>query len=282
MAVSISSGDLQKLAPRGKSSIIASLVPPLNRYLPDYGIDTPLRVAHFLAQAAHEADSFKTLQEYASGAAYQGRKDLGNLQPGDGVRFKGRGIFQLTGRVNYQAYGKRLDLPLLAHPELAAQPEVSVRVACEYWKAKGLNAWADRDDVKEITRRINGGFNGLSDRKQYLAKAKVIFGDERLSAPPDKPAPIEEEVPDAPIAPERNKTGITEGGGLASIGTAADTLTQANDVVRTVNDTKENVSDLGVMDYVAALFSNPRFLISALVLVGLIGGLVYWQWKKHR
>lgn len=278
MSVSITLDDLRRLAPRGKSSIVQSLIAPLNRYLPDYGIDTPLRVAHFMAQAAHEADSFKTLQEYASGAAYQGRKDLGNLQPGDGVRYKGRGIFQLTGRVNYQAYGKRLGLDLIRHPELAASADVSVRVACEYWKAKGLNAWADRDDVKEITRRINGGYNGLSDRKSYLAKAKAIFGDRA----PKQPAPVDEEVPDAPIAPDRGKTGITEGGGIASVGTAADTLTQANDVIRTVNDTKENVSELGVMDYAVALLSNPRFLISAGFLIAIVGGLIYWQFRKRR
>lgn len=197
---------LRRLAPRASQGIIFTLAPHLDRYLPQYGITSPLRVSHFLAQAAHETDSFKTLIEYASGAAYQGRKDLGNVREGDGKRFKGRGIFQLTGRVNYEAYGRRLGIDIVANPDKACDPEVAVRVACEYWKLKGLNAWADRDDVVEITRRINGGRNGLSDRIGYLKKAKAIFGADVPHAAQliaqQVPA---EEVPDAPIAAEPAK-----------------------------------------------------------------------------
>lgn len=191
------------IAPRGNVVIMRGVANAMAAYFPQYQIDTPLRQAHFIAQAAMETDGFKTLHEYASGEAYQGRKDLGNTQPGDGKRFKGRGIFQLTGRVNYTAYGKRLGLDLVSNPELAAIPENSVRIACEYWKAKGLNAWADRDDVNEITRRINGGYNGLATRKVYLQRAKAVLcpaGDD-----PPKFVTPHEEVPDAPIAAEPAK-----------------------------------------------------------------------------
>lgn len=192
---------LSQIAPGAKPDIAASLAVPLSTYLPAYGIDTPLRVAHFLAQAAHETANFRTLKEYASGKAYEGRKDLGNIQPGDGKRFKGRGIFQLTGRANYRAYGKRLGVDLENNPERAADPDISVRVACEYWRAKGLSGWADRDDIEQITRKINGGLNGFAERRACLARAKAIVKDD-APAEPVPPAPIEEEVPDAPIAYE--------------------------------------------------------------------------------
>lgn len=206
MAITVALAALKKLAPKGDPAILAALHAPLNAWLPQYGITTPLRVQHFLAQAAHETDGFKTLVEYASGKAYEGRKDLGNVALGDGARFRGRGIFQLTGRANYEAYGRRLGIDLIGNPARAANPDVAVRVACEYWKAKGLNAWADRDDLNEITRRINGGYNGLKDRAAYLSRAKALFRDEASPLPVPRPAeaPLEE-VPDAPIAAEPSK-----------------------------------------------------------------------------
>lgn len=140
------------------------------------GIDgTALRLAHFLAQLGHESDGFKAMEEYASGAAYEGRADLGNTQPGDGKRFKGRGPIQLTGRANYRDYGRRIGIDLEAHPEIAALPSLGVLTACAYWTVKGLNALSDRDDVEGITRRINGGLNGLADRKARLAVAKALL-----------------------------------------------------------------------------------------------------------
>lgn len=193
--------NLRKLViPYGNAGILSALVAPLNTYLPQYAINTPLRVQHFLAQAAHETDHFKTLHEYASGAAYQGRKDLGNTHPGDGVKYKGRGIFQCTGRSNYEAYGRRLGLDLINRPELAADPEVSVRIACEYWKAKGLNRWADDDDVEEVTRKINGGRNGLAEREALLDKAKELhLGENMPVAPRPTPPLVSPTVPAPPV-----------------------------------------------------------------------------------
>lgn len=143
------------------------------RWFPDYGLmDSGLRLAHFLAQEIHESGSFRYMEEIASGKAYEGRGDLGNVQLGDGVRYKGRGPFQLTGRANYRTFGARIGIDLERHPEIAAFPSIGQHIALEYWKAKGLNALADRDDVEAITRKINGGLNGFADRKAHLAKVK--------------------------------------------------------------------------------------------------------------
>jgi putative chitinase len=152
-------------------------------WIKEAGIDTPGRVAEFLAQACLETDYFRALEEYASGAAYEGRKNLGNVVAGDGKRFKGRGIFQCTGRDNYARYGKRLGLDLIKEPALAARPDVSVRIAVLYWNDKGLNAYADRGDTKAISRAINRGnatsrlaANHESDRVKIAKKARELLG----------------------------------------------------------------------------------------------------------
>jgi putative chitinase len=138
-------------------------------------MDSPLRLAHFIAQLAHESGGFRYMEEIASGAAYEGRSDLGNVQPGDGKRYKGRGPIQLTGRANYREYGRALGIDFENHPEVVALPSVGLMVACRYWATHKLNALADADDIEATTRRINGGLNGLADRKGYLAKAKGLL-----------------------------------------------------------------------------------------------------------
>ncbi len=144
-----------------------------NVHFKDYAIlYNELRFAHFIAQLAHESGNFRYMEEIASGAAYEGRKDLGNIMAGDGVRFKGRGPIQLTGRANYQKYGRALGIDFESHPELVAIPSIGLLVACKFWVNNGLNELSDRDDVLTITRRINGGTNGLNDRKANLAKIK--------------------------------------------------------------------------------------------------------------
>ena len=144
-----------------------------NVHFPDYGImDSPLRLAHFMAQLVHESGSFRYMEEIASGAAYEGREDLGNIVAGDGKRYKGRGPIQLTGRANYRDFGRRIGIDLERHPEIAAVPSIGLQLALEYWRNRNLNIWADRDDVETITRKINGGTNGLADRKAHLAKIK--------------------------------------------------------------------------------------------------------------
>ncbi|OCZ69992.1 glycoside hydrolase family 19 protein [Acinetobacter pittii] len=144
-----------------------------NVHFKDYAIlHNELRFAHFIAQLAHESGNFRYMEEIASGAAYEGRKDLGNIIAGDGVRFKGRGPIQLTGRENYQKYGRALGIDFESHPELVAIPSIGLLVACKFWVNNGLNELSDRDDILTITRRINGGKNGLNDRKSNLAKIK--------------------------------------------------------------------------------------------------------------
>jgi putative chitinase len=174
--------------------LIPGLVDWMNNLCPTYAIDTPREYAHFLAQACHETDHFKTLQEYAKGNAYEGRLDLGNMQPGDGIKFKGRGIFQTTGRANYLQLGikkGRRDL-FINTPELLEQPEYAVWSACEFWNTRNLNDPANHADgdilkkkykgnvldvspIEFISITINGGYNGMDERKKYYAIAQGML-----------------------------------------------------------------------------------------------------------
>jgi putative chitinase len=179
--IQLTSEILLEIAPQASRELIVDLTPHLNRYLPEYGIDTLLRLDHFLGQSAEETAGFRTLVEYASGREYEGRKDLGNVEAGDGPRFKGRGIFQLTGRLNYMAMTHTLGVDLVSNPDLAATPEIAVRTACEYWKSRDLSKYADADDLETITRRINGGTNGIADRETFTTRADKaltpLFGE---------------------------------------------------------------------------------------------------------
>lgn len=162
--------------------------------LPGHAIDTELRLAHFLAQAAHETAGFTRFLELGSGDGpdadpyddylqrYDGRADLGNREPGDGERYRGRGIFQLTGRANYRRYGAKLGLPLEQRPELAALPINAVRIAASYWTERQINLAADRDDLKAVTKAINGGLNGLASRAAFLDQARKYLGLSRTGA----------------------------------------------------------------------------------------------------
>jgi len=147
-----------------------------NIHFAAYGIMSPLRLAHFMAQLVHESGSFRYMEEIASGAAYEGRADLGNTQPGDGKRFKGRGPIQITGRANYRRFGRLIGIDIESAPEIAAHPSVGLHLALAYWRDRGLNAIADADDVTTITKRINGGLTGFEDRKMHLAKIKSWLG----------------------------------------------------------------------------------------------------------
>jgi putative chitinase len=144
-------------------------------YFSPYGIlVSGLRLAHFMAQVIHESGGFRYMEELASGAAYEGRADLGNVAPGDGTRYKGRGPIQITGRANYRTFGQAIGIDIENHPEICAIPSIGLHLALEYWKSRNLNALADADDVVGITRKINGGTNGLDDRKDHLARMKEL------------------------------------------------------------------------------------------------------------
>jgi len=168
--------DLRAIA-GGPAPLASKLVGPINTHAASQGITTPLRMAHFVAQIAHESGSFLYAEEIADGSAYEGRADLGNTEPGDGRRYKGRGLIQLTGRANYADYSRDSGIDYVARPELvASDPFAAVDVACWYWNKRRINALADADDVKAVTKAINGGYNGLDDRMAYLARAKAVLG----------------------------------------------------------------------------------------------------------
>lgn len=150
---------------------------PLNDAMDQFGIDTPVRQAAFLAQIAHESGSLRYTVEIASGAAYEGRADLGNTQPGDGRRFKGRGLIQITGRKNYLACSQALygDDRLLTQPQMLEGVADACHSAAWFWSSRGLNALADVGDFERITRRINGGLNGEPERLAFFERAQQVL-----------------------------------------------------------------------------------------------------------
>lgn len=144
----------------------------LNYFGKGFCINTPQRWAHYLAQIAHESCELKYTKELASGKAYEGRKDLGNTKNGDGMRYKGRGLIQITGKANYEKYKAFCGYDVVLHPELLEKPFGAVKSSMWYWLKHDLNTLADKDDLKGITKVINGGLNGYEDRKKYLIRAK--------------------------------------------------------------------------------------------------------------
>lgn len=143
-------------------------------------INTRLRQAAFLAQIGHESGSLVYTKELGGAsyfAKYDGRKDLGNTQPGDGTRFCGRGLIQVTGRANYAKCSEALfsDDRLLKNPELLEQPEWAAKSAVWYWSTRSLNALADADRFTDLTKKINGGTNGLEDRKARYRLALTVL-----------------------------------------------------------------------------------------------------------
>jgi len=151
-------------------------ITPLDATADEFEINTALRLVAFIAQVAHESGELHYVRELATGQEYEGRTDLGNTQPGDGVKFKGRGLIQITGRFNYARCAAALILPLVDQPELLEQPVNACRSAGWFWKTHGLNEIADTDDIIRCTRIINGGTNGLAQRQQYYERAKSALG----------------------------------------------------------------------------------------------------------
>lgn len=163
--------------PNFKGQTVDSIVALLNKYAAEFAITTDLRWAHYLAQIAHESAEMRYTKELASGAAYDtGKlaKRLGNTpeKDGDGQRYKGRGLIQLTGRSNYEAYKKYCGFDVVKDPELLAKPVGAIRSSMWFWRLNGLNVLADKDEVVSVTKRINGGTNGLYERRMYLTRAK--------------------------------------------------------------------------------------------------------------
>jgi len=174
----LSEDALLAIMAKGNTGTIKTYFALFKTMLPKYNINTSLRIAHFLAQVGHESLSLKYTRELASGAAYENRADLGNTQKGDGVRFKGRGLIQLTGRANYGKYGTYAGLDLLkkGNEEMIANtPRYALDVSLWFWNSRKLNTHADADNLRAITRRVNGGYNGMEDRQDYLDRAKFFL-----------------------------------------------------------------------------------------------------------
>ena len=174
---------LSQIMPHASQARRKAFLPFLAEAMQRHAIDNLPRAAAFLAQLAHESGEFQYMEEIWGPTAAQRRYEpdtplaraLGNTDKGDGYRYKGRGPIQVTGRANYQRYGKELDVDLVKQPELAAKPEHGFDIAGVYWTKNGLNALADAGDFKAITRRINGGYNGLADREAYYRRAKQVL-----------------------------------------------------------------------------------------------------------
>jgi putative chitinase len=185
--------------------IDAKWLEPLNTTFAKYDISTPARQAFFVGQCAHESGNFRILEEnlhYSASAlmrvwpsrfpnldvanqyannpekiankVYAGR--LGNVEDGDGWKFHGRGVIQLTGRDNYDRCGKALGVDLINQPQLLVDPHYAALSAGWFWNKAGLNALADSQDYETMTKRINGGVLGLDDRKAKIAKALSVLG----------------------------------------------------------------------------------------------------------
>lgn len=177
LTAGVGRGVAEREAPLAEQAMIAS------------GIETQPRASMFLAQVLHESGGLNYFEEIASGAAYEGRADLGNTHPGDGVRYKGRGPIQLTGRRNYQVFGKLLDLPLEQDPQLACRHAIGWRVAATYWKVRGCSELADADQFIGVTKKINGGTNGLKARLHYYSLVSAV---DCCPCPPDPLAHLTE------------------------------------------------------------------------------------------
>lgn len=178
----ITESEIRRIMPKAPAQRVREFVESFNKYADTFGITTKLRAAHYIAQVAHETMELKYLEEIASGAAYDTgakAKALGNTpeRDGDGQRYKGRGYLQTTGRRNYQLYAssKYCNGDLMAHPEWLAQQPGCQKASMFFWLRNGLNRYADEDDVKSVTKRINGGYNHLAQREYYTRVAKRVF-----------------------------------------------------------------------------------------------------------
>lgn len=183
----ITTKQLQRMA-KGtpNASNVQSVLISINDYGKQIGIDQPHRLAQFLAQELHESGGFRYDKEIASGAAYEGRKDLGNVKKGDGKKFKGRGPEQLTGRSNYARFTKWVRTFIPDAPDFTEQPELintdpyEGLTAIWFWSVgnstgKSLNVYADKNDIEMITRKVNGGLNGYDDRLDYYDRVSFIL-----------------------------------------------------------------------------------------------------------
>ena len=191
---SITKNQLKQISSDISDKNLEIYTPLLNEAFKKYEINTTERISCFLAQILHESGSFKYVKEIASGKAYEGRLDLGNTQVGDGVKFKGRGLIQTTGRTNYRKVSLFLfkDERLLESPEILEDPKYALDSACFYWQDRNLNYICDKPNewvtiykgktynkFKWLTIKINGGLNGIDERFKFYHQAKKVLSGTR-------------------------------------------------------------------------------------------------------
>lgn len=182
--------DIKAILPNAKDAHLSVYLPFLNSVLSKYFITTPQRFGAFVSQVGVESIDFSDVIENASGEEYEGREDLGNTQKGDGVKFKGRGLIQITGRDTYRAASRRLfgNDCLLQTPELITTPQYALESACWFWTYyKELNTVTDQEEdwhragphnfnkIEWLSMKVNGGFNGLAERKLNYIRARQHF-----------------------------------------------------------------------------------------------------------
>jgi putative chitinase len=217
---------IKKAAPTVKQENLDKYVPFLFDLMPKYGIDTTLRQRHFIAQLLHESACFsavrenlnysadgllktfakyfdaQTAQEYArkpekiANRVYANRLGNGNEASGDGWKYRGGGAIQTTGKTNYQTTGTAIGVDLVANPDLIADPQYYIGSACYFWQKNAINTPADKDDITAVTKKINGGTNGLEDRKKYYAALSEL-----TEAAKPEPEPIIEPTPEPETPP---------------------------------------------------------------------------------
>jgi putative chitinase len=287
---------LRALGPNGKKAYIEALAEVADSVLNGYAINTPLRVAHFWAQISHECGGFKAAYENLNYSAarllqvfpkyfptmahavavagqpekiankvYGGR--LGNKLPDDGWRYRGRGPVQLTGRDNYREMGEALNIDLINKPDLAADPVVGLRIACVFWTKRGLNALADKNDIKAITKRINGGYNGLADRKANFVIAWRIWGG-GVERPAPKPLTKSKELAAGAGAAV---------GGTAGVGAAWEAGKEAAKHAGAVKDAANEVGTA------VGSTGSTAILVGALIIFALgVGYLIYRRIQRNK
>ena len=202
----VTTEQMKTIIPRLNWGKAEPYVPYMKSVLPNFGIDTPIRKAHFLAQLAHESGGlkyssenlnysakalrsvfgkyFKTMEiaeayarkpEKIANRVYADRMSNGNEASGDGWKFRGRGLIQLTGKYNYQSFANDHGVDCVNNPDLILDPEIALTAACWYWDKRKINAYADLDDIHMVTKRVNGGNNGILDRQQWLDSFKKLY-----------------------------------------------------------------------------------------------------------
>jgi predicted chitinase len=273
------------------------LIDALNRILPKYAIDNYMRICAFFANCGIETDYFKTTIEYASGDAYEGRKDLGNTHPGDGRRFKGRGLSQTTGRSNYaalqEAIGDKLGIDVVANPALLAQIDIAVESACVFWQDHDLNDYADRGAFKQLSGIVNRGDEDLTPlqwpkRNELYSKCRRYipkdFSFSDLSANKEVQQPqgfVSIPKPEEPLQSNENppvETPEIDGSFIADAFDKNVSTDQIKEASRTAGQRAWQFAIRPLMLLYGALEAgNVAAWLGVVVLIAIVGLMLYWH-----